>query len=266
LENSPLFNAGFGAVLNADGECEMDAAIMEGSTLAAGSVAALRQIRSPISLARSVLEKSPHVFLVGAGAERFAQEGGFDLVANTEFRTKRRIRELERVRRLEEERGGGAGVSALQERMIPESDESAGSPEKWGTVGCVALDRLGNLAAGTSTGGITNKKFGRVGDSPIIGAGTYANNETAAVSCTGHGEYFIRSVVAYDVSARMQYGGESLQRATEAALAKAKGMGGVGGMIAMDRQGHVAMPFNTPGMYRGFKLSDGSAAVELYGS
>ena len=265
MEDCPLFNAGVGAVLNAEGDCEMDAAIMDGRTLAAGSVAALQHIRSPILLARAVLEKSPHVLLVGAGAEQFARELGLELVSNGIFKTERRVRELERARRLEKEAGGAGLVQSMQERMVPEPGDSD-TPQKLGTVGCVALDREGNLAAGTSTGGLTNKKFGRVGDSPIVGAGTFANNRTAAVSCTGHGEFFIRAVAAYDLSARIEYAGLPLEDAAASSLRKVAELGGDGGMIAIDRHGQVAMPFNTPGMYRGFRLSTGQSAVELYGN
>lgn len=268
MEDCPLFNAGRGSVLNAEGDCEMDAAIMDGSTLAAGAVAALRHVRSPILLARAVLEKSPHVLLVGAGAERFAQEVGFELVSNDVFRTERRVREWERARRLEGDRPGDGLVRSLQERMVPEPGDCDPPPsgQKFGTVGCVALDQEGNLAAGTSTGGLTNKKFGRVGDSPLVGAGTFADNRTAAISCTGHGEFFIRSVAAHDISAKIEYAGLALGDAAESALQKVAGLGGSGGLIAVDREGRVAMPFNTPGMYRGFQLSTGRPYVGLYGA
>lgn len=267
MEDCPLFNAGFGSVLNAEGDCEMDAAIMDGRTLAAGSVAALRHIRSPILLARAVLEKSPHVLLVGTGAEQFARDSGFELVSNGVFRTQRRIRELALAKRLEKDPDAARLLQSMQERMVPEPGDPDGQPpQKMGTVGCVALDTEGNLAAGTSTGGLTNKKFGRVGDSPIVGAGTFANNRTAAVSCTGHGEFFIRAVAAYDISARIEYAGLALEAAAEASLKKVAELGGDGGLIAIDRNGCVAMPFNTPGMYRGFRLSTGQSTVELYGA
>ena len=232
LEDSPLFNAGRGAAVNADGICELDAAVMVGRTLAAGAVAGLQHIRNPILLARAVMERSGHVMMFGAGAERFAQETGFELVANAYFQTPERRREMETARRL-----------------------LRGEPSKWGTVGCVALDRKGGLAAGTSTGGMTNKKFGRVGDSPIIGAGTYADDATCAVSATGHGEYFIRAVAAREVSARMEHRGETLERAAAATMAK----------VAIDRLGNVALPFNTTGMHRGFRLSGGRAVTAVLG-
>ena len=242
LEDSPLFNAGRGSAVNADGICELDAAVMDGRTLAAGAVAGLQHIRNPILLARAVMERSGHVMMFGTGAERFAQETGFELVANATFQTPERRREMEEARRRE-----------------------GGEPSKWGTVGCVALDRKGGLAAGTSTGGMANKKFGRVGDSPIIGAGTYADAATCAVSATGHGEYFIRAVAAREVSARMEHRGEPLAEAAAAAIAKVGGLGGKGGLIAIDRLGNIAMPFNTPGMHRGFRLSGGRAVTAVFG-
>ncbi len=237
LEDSPLFNAGKGAVLNSEGVCELDAAIMDGRTLAAGAVGAVQHIRNPLTLARTVMEKSRYVMMVGEGAERFAVGQGFELVPNEYFQTGERIKELEEAKK--------------------KADH--------GTVGAVALDRHGNLAAGTSTGGRTNKHAGRIGDSPIIGAGTYANNATVAVSATGTGEYFIRQVAGYDISAQIEYLGKPVSQAAENTLAKITKVGGDGGLIAIDRNAHIAMPFNTPGMYRGFKLSNGRAGVALYG-
>jgi beta-aspartyl-peptidase (threonine type) len=245
MEDCPLFNAGRGAVLNADGICELDAAVMDGRSQAAGAVAGLQHIRNPVTLARAVMEKSPHVMLIGEGAERFARQAGFELVPNAYFQTERRRRELEDARELAK---GDAVVG-----------------EKFGTVGCAALDRNGNLAAATSTGGLTNKRYGRVGDSPIVGAGTYANNATCALSATGHGEYFIRAVVGHDVSAQMEYNGVPLASAAAAALAKVRSLGGEGGLAAIDARGNVALPFNTAGMYRAFRLSTGKSVVELYG-
>ena len=268
LEDSPLFNAGYGAVLNADGVCELDAAIMDGHTLAAGAVAGLQHIKNPILLARAVMEKSPHVMMIGEGAEKFAREAGFALVPNTDFQTDRRRKDLERAKALEKHDASDRSRQSFQERFFPEDPDprdNFSKEHRWGTVGCAALDQAGNLAAGTSTGGLTNKKFGRVGDSPIIGAGTYANNATCAVSATGHGEYFVREVVGHDISAQMEYRGLPLAEAAAATLAKVGRLGGDGGLIALDRQGHVALPFNTPGMYRGFRLSDGRNLVELYG-
>lgn len=268
LEDSPLFNAGKGAVLNADGRCELDASIMEGRTLAAGAVAGVTRIKNPITLARAVMEKSPHVLFTGAGAERFAEQiGGIDFVPNEYFQTERRREDLrraqereqaERARRVDLGKPGGPLVRP------PEGDEIAAREHKWGTVGCVALDAQGNLAAGTSTGGLTNKRYGRVGDSPIIGAGTYASNATCAVSATGHGEYFIRLGVARDIAAQMEYKGASLAEAATATLAKVTQLGGDGGVIAIDRDGRIALPFTTAGMYRAFRLSSGKEAIAIF--
>lgn len=267
MEDSPLFNAGHGAVLNADGICELDASIMEGRTRAAGAIAGVRRIRNPITLARDVMEKSEHVMLTGEGAERFAAQLGYEFVPNEYFQTERRKRQLQQAREAEAREGATDRVRQEQQKrtgFIP-GDDPLAQERKWGTVGCVALDRDGNLAAGTSTGGMTNKKYGRVGDAPIIGAGTYADNATCALSATGHGEYFIRSVVGHDVAAQMQYAKRSLAEAAAATIAKVGALGGTGGVIAIDAQGNVALPFNTPGMYRGFRLSNGKGAVEIFG-
>jgi beta-aspartyl-peptidase (threonine type) len=245
LEDNPLFNAGKGAVFTHEGTNELDASIMDGKTLNAGAVADLQHIRNPISLARLVMEKSPHVMLVGAGAEAFARKMGMQFVDQKYFYTDERWQSLQKEK--------------AKSSPVPVSDK-----DRHGTVGAVALDKAGNLAAGTSTGGTTNKQFGRVGDSPIIGAGTYANNRTCAVSCTGDGEYFIRSVVAYDISAMMEYKGMPVQAAAQAALDKALKLGGTGGLIAIDKEGHFAMPFNTSGMYRGKVGPDGKVTVEIY--
>ena len=256
LEDSPLFNAGQGAVLNADGICELDSSIMDGRTLGAGAIAGVQHVKNPITLARAVMEKSPHVMFTGDGAERFARQiGGIELVPNEYFQTDRRREELKRVQEKEQAARGRSG-------SVPSPDDAE---RKWGTVGCVALDRDGNLAAGTSTGGMTNKKFGRVGDSPIIGAGMYASNASCAVSATGHGEYFIRIGVARDIAAQMEYKGARLADAARATLGKVAQLGGDGGVIGIDRDGNVAMPFNTPGMYRGFRLSTGAGAIEIFG-
>jgi len=263
LEDSPLFNAGHGAVLNADGFCELDASIMDGRTLAAGAVAGVQHIRSPITLARDVMEKSPHVMLMGRGAERFAESLGYELVPNEYFQTDLRRRQLEEAKR--KELAGAALLSRNRPPTPAEADRDRLDEFKFGTVGCVALDRQGNLAAGTSTGGMTNKKFGRVGDAPLIGAGTYAKNATAAVSCTGHGEYFIRANVAHEVSARLEHRGAPLAEAAAAALAQAGALGGTGGLIAIDARGHVALPFNTPGMYRGHHVAGRAPVVEIFG-
>lgn len=246
LEDSPLFNAGKGAVFTHDGRNELDAAIMDGRTLAAGAVASVRNVANPIILARKVMESSPHVLLVGDGATEFALEQGMSLVPQRYFFTPHRWEQLERKRR--------------------QNEASVGpSDNQFGTVGAVVLDSAGNLAAGTSTGGLTGKRFGRVGDSPIIGAGTYANNETVAVSGTGHGEYFIRSVVGHDISALMEYSDMSLDSAVRlVVMEKLVALGGEGGVIAVDKAGNVAMEFNTEGMYRGAIDRDGKMVVEIF--
>jgi len=258
LEDSPLFNAGKGAVFNHDGQNEMDSSIMDGRTLKAGAVAGLHHVKNPIALARQVMEKSPHVMMVGDGAEAFAKEQGLELVPAEYFRTEERWEQLQKA--LEKEKASqGQPPSSLG----PSRDPATGE-EKFGTVGAVALDQAGNLAAGTSTGGMTNKRYGRVGDSPIIGAGTYANAR-CAVSATGHGEYFIRYTVARDICARLEYLDLPLQEAASSlvmdVLVKA---GGEGGVIAMDSQGQVAMPFNSAGMYRGYMGEDGTAHVAIF--
>ena len=250
MEDSPLFNAGKGAVFTHSGVNELDASFMDGKTRNAGAIGGVKIVRNPITLARTVMEKSEHVLLTGKGAEQFALDQGMDTVSNRYFFTQRRWDALQRILD-KEEKSIGAVLDA---------------PDyKFGTVGCVALDRAGNLAAGTSTGGMTNKKYNRIGDSPIIAAGTYANNETCAVSCTGHGEFFIRYVVAYDVSAMMEYGGLSLAAAGKAIInEKLVEAGGSGGLISVDKYGNVAMPFNSEGMYRGYARPDGRS-VMIYG-
>src|SRR5438445_1257623 len=253
LEDDPHFNAGKGAVFTSIGTNEMDAAIMDGKTLAAGAVASLKHIKNPISLARLVMEKSGHVMMDGDGAETFARENGIELVDQKYFYTQERWEALEKIKAAEKSRTGTAGKAFI----ITDQD-------RHGTVGAVALDRNGNLAAATSTGGTTNKRPGRVGDSPVIGAGTYANNSTCAVSATGDGEYFIRATVAHDVSALLDYRGMSLAEAAQAVLDKVAKLGGTGGLIAIDRQGNVALPFNTTGMYRGYVDRDGKFVVEIY--
>jgi len=252
LEDSPLFNAGKGAVFTADGRCELDASIMDGRTRAAGAVAGLHHIRNPINLARDVMEKSPHVMLIGDGAEQFARSLGYDFVPNEYFQTDFRRQQLLQAK--EKETAATRGTAARFSRE-----------QKYGTVGCVALDRAGNLAAGTSTGGMTNKKFGRVGDAPIIGAGTYADNATCAVSATGWGEFFIRTAVAHDIAARMEYKGDDLRTAAAATLAKVAALGGDGGVIGLDARGNVAMDFNTPGMYRASHVSGRPPVIAIYG-
>jgi len=237
LENDPLFNAGRGAALTRDGAAELDAAVMEGSTQRAGAVASVRHVRNPVDLARRVMEKSRHVLLVGAGAEEFALEEGLELVPNSYFRTAERLQQLESEQR-------GERVSDL----IPSH----------GTVGAVALDGKGDLAAATSTGGMTNKRQGRVGDSPIIGAGTYAKNGVCAVSATGHGEFFIRAVAAYHICAAVEYRGLSLEEAAREMLhGILRRLGGQGGIIGIDSGGHIVMDFSTQGMFRGARDSRG---------
>jgi L-asparaginase / beta-aspartyl-peptidase len=243
LEDNPLFNAGKGAVFTHEGTNELDASIMDGRNLKAGAVAELKQIQNPISLARLVMEKSPHVMLAGDGAEAFAKKMGITFVDQKYFYTDQRWKELQK-----EKAKSGSGKEK----------------DRHGTVGAVALDKAGNLAAGTSTGGTTNKEFGRIGDSPVIGAGTYANNQTCAVSCTGDGEYFIRAAVAHDVSAMMEYKNMSVKDAAQAAIDKVASLGGTGGLIALDRDGNFAMPFNTSGMYRGSVGPNGKVIVEIY--
>lgn len=258
LEDSPLFNAGKGAVFTSAGTNELDASIMDGKTLKAGAVAGLRRVKNPILLARLVMEQSPHVMMVGEGAETFARQKGVEFVDPKYFYTEERWQQLQRQKKAEEEKSAPPQKSSLdKDQLLPDE-------VKFGTVGAVCLDRAGNLSAGTSTGGTSNKKFGRVGDSPIIGAGTYAGNQTCAVSATGDGEYFIRSVVAYDISAMMQYGGKSLKDAADAVLEKVGKLGGGGGLIAIDRNGNFTMPFNTSGMYRGYIGADGKPNVRIY--
>jgi beta-aspartyl-peptidase (threonine type) len=232
---------------------------MDGGTLKAGAVASLKHIKNPISLARLVMEKSPHVMMVSDGAEDFAKQLGIEMMPNEYFLTERRQQELKKKKEDEKKKQSHVPGQPLYEAVASTIEQ-----EKYGTVGAVALDRAGNLSAGTSTGGISNKKFGRVGDSPIIGAGTYANNRTCAVSCTGDGEYFIRSVVAHDISALVEYRGLSLREAAQAVLDKVEKIGGKGGLIALDRSGQIAMPFNTAGMYRGSIGADGKPLVAIY--
>lgn len=259
LEDSPLFNAGKGAVFTHDGKNELDASIMDGKTLSAGAVAGVTKIRNPISAARLVMEKSEHVMMISKGAERFAKEEGLELVDPKYFWTQERWNGLQQALKEDSTRAVLDHGSKQSKLGIQNIDS------KFGTVGAVALDLQGNLAAGTSTGGMTNKKYGRVGDTPIIGAGTYANNETVGVSCTGWGEFYIRNVAAYDVSALMDYKGLSVDEASRIVIDKIDKMGGDGGLIALDKDGNVAMPFNTAGMYRGTVTEDGKIEVQIYG-
>ncbi|GGE51364.1 beta-aspartyl-peptidase (threonine type) [Pedobacter psychrotolerans] len=259
LEDDPHFNAGKGAVFTHEGKNEMDAAIMDGKTLMAGAVAGVTTIKNPISAARAVMEKSEHVMMVGAGADQFAKEAGLEIVDPKYFWTQERWDGLQQA--IKED-----STKAVLDHGSKKSDLLGikNHDYKFGTVGCVALDQAGNLAAGTSTGGMTNKKYGRVGDAPIIGAGTYCNNETAGISCTGWGEFYIRNVVAKTISDLMEYKSLSVVEASKIALDKVGKMGGDGGLIALDRKGNIAMPFNTEGMYRGAITVDGKIEVSIY--
>jgi len=255
MEDSPLFNAGKGAVFTHEGSNELDASIMDGATLNAGAVAGVKHIKNPIDLARDVMQSSEHVMLYGAGAEEFAKGLGYKMMDTSYFYTQNRYESLQKV--LEKEKSKNEKKISFEDSYIKNS--------KFGTVGCAALDKHGNLAAGTSTGGMTNKRWNRIGDSPIIGAGTYANNATCAVSSTGWGEYFIRSVVAYDISALMEYKGMSLQEAArEVIQKKVTAIGGDGGIVAIDKDGNVAMEFNTAGMYRATMNSKGELVIKIY--
>ena len=242
LEDSPLFNAGKGSVFTSDGHHEMDASIMDGKTKNAGAIAGVKRIKNPILLARTIMEKSPHVMMVGSGAESYAKEQGFSFVENDYFFTQKRYDYWQKVK-----------------------EGNSGEAEKHGTVGCVALDMDGNLCAGTSTGGMTDKHYGRVGDSPIIGAGTFADNSSCGVSATGHGEYFMRSVVAHQISNKMSLQGVSVDSAARSVIHEDLAeLGGTGGVIAMDQVGNISMPFNTEGMYRGYINTDGEMKIFIY--
>jgi L-asparaginase / beta-aspartyl-peptidase len=246
LEESPLFNAGKGAVFTHEGVVELDASIMDGENLMAGAVAGVTDVMSPIELAYKVMTMSPHVLLTGKGASEFAKKEGLKIVPNKYFHTEERYKGLQRA-------------------LENEKKKSKAPVEKHGTVGCVVLDTYGNLAAGTSTGGMTNKRYGRVGDSPVIGAGNYANNATCAISCTGHGEFFIRYVVAHSISAMMEYKGMSVDEAANEMINKRLlEAGGVGGLIAIDKNGSISMPFNTSGMFRAYLKSDGEKFVAIF--
>ena len=254
MENSDHFNAGRGAVYTNAGRHELDASIMTGQDRQAGAISGVTTVKNPIRAARKVLEESVHVLLSGDGAEQFAREQELEEVDNSYFNTDVRRRALERA--LERERAGTDNRTGF----------TSDYPDyKYGTVGCVALDKNGHLAAGTSTGGMTNKRYGRIGDSPVIGAGTYADNATCGVSSTGHGEFFIRYAVAHDIAARMRYLKEDVQTAANAVVNETlKNVDGSGGVIALDAQGNVAMPFNTPGMYRGYLRAGEDAVVGIY--
>lgn len=260
MEDNPLFNAGKGAVFTADGKNELDSSIMDGKTMAAGAVAGLHHIKNPISLARMVMEKSPHVMMVGDGAERFAVQQGVQLIDEKYFWTQDRWNSLQRV--LEQEKKKVEAEKAGK-KMSFKVDYAQEPRNKFGTVGAAALDADGNLAAGTSTGGMTNKKYGRVGDAPIIGAGTFANNNTCAISATGWGEFFIRLGVARDISALMEYKAMTVQDAADTVMKKVQMLGGDGGVIAIDKAGNLGISFNSEGMYRAY-IKDGKPVVEIY--
>ena len=256
LEDSPLFNAGKGAVFTHAETHELDASLMDGATLNAGASAGTKTVKNPILLARAIMDHSPHVMLSGDGADAFAKAQGLDIVSPDYFYTESRLEVLQRAKDLERAQHGASEVNTTG-RVAEDS--------KFGTVGCVALDKNGNLAAGTSTGGMTNKRWGRIGDSPIIGAGTYANNKTCAVSSTGWGEFFIRGVVAYDISALMEYKGLSLAEAAKEVIQhKLSNLGGNGGIVALDKDGNIVMEFNTAGMYRGSINTEGELYLGIY--
>ncbi|PZR26702.1 MAG: beta-aspartyl-peptidase [Citrobacter freundii] len=264
LEDNPLFNAGKGAVFTNEGRNELDAAIMNGETLAAGSIAGVTTIKNPISTARAVMEKSPHVMMAGRGAEKFAAEQGQQIVDPSYFFTEERWKGLQKAKELD-------SLENLQKKdsLKGKTGSLLKQPEnrdyKYGTVGAVALDQYGNLAAATSTGGMTNKKFGRIGDAPIIGAGTYANNKTVAISGTGWGEFYIRLVMAKTISDMMEYGKRTLKDASdEMVMKQLPALGGDGGLIAVDKRGNIAMPFCTEGMYRGYVKEGGAKVVKIY--
>ena len=258
LENFPLFNAGRGSVFTHEGKNEMDASIMDGERLKAGAVAFVKNVKNPIKLARLVMEKTEHILLAGEGANEFARQMSVEFADDAYFFTEHRYQQLLKARE--------AGViqldhTAEEPQLIKETDNPK---SQIGTVGAVACDFKGNLAAATSTGGMTNKKFGRIGDTPIIGAGNYAENSTCAVSCTGHGEYFMLGVTAFDVAARMKYKNLSLAEAADETIKRLTEINGEGGFIAVDALGNVVLPFNCEGMYRGFVRADGRINIEIY--
>lgn len=257
MEDSPLFNAGKGAVLTNTETNELDASIMDGKTLNAGASAGTTNVKNPINLAREIMENSPHVMMAGNGAETFAKEQGLEIVDPDYFKTEKALKSLNRVKDYEMKKAMEADKKVFYDEGIKDS--------KYGTVGCAALDKNGNLAAGTSTGGMTNKRYGRVGDAPIIGAGTYANNNSCAVSGTGWGEYFIRGMVAYDISAMMQYSGKTLEQAAKEVIQKKNPeLGGNGGIIAVDKDGNMVAEFNTSGMFRAMMNDEGELVVVMF--
>ena len=248
MENSPLFNAGVGAVLTNDESVSLDASFMEGSNLNAGAIAGSRYIKNPISAAISVMEDSPHVLLSSNGADEFAIKMGLDTMPNSYFITERRLNSVRRAKQNDN--------LSFEDTFINDS--------KYGTVGCVAIDKMGNISSGTSTGGTTNKKWGRIGDVPIIGAGTYANNDCCGISTTGWGEHFIRNVVAYDIAAQIIYDNKSIQEASIKSLDKVVGTGGDGGVIGLDNKGNISMELNTAGMYRASVDINGNVTIKIY--
>ncbi len=252
MEDFPLFNAGRGAVFTNNGTHEMDASIMDGNTLEAGAVSGISLAKNPVSLARAVKEKSGHVFLCGKEAEAFGKTVGISFQDESYFYTEERYKQWQ-------------DVKDSDTYQLDHSDKTETGERKFGTVGAVALDIHGNIAAATSTGGMTNKRFGRIGDSPIIGAGTYANNKTCAISCTGHGEFFIRAVIAYDISCLMEYKGYSLKQACDYVVKdKLVKFGGEGGLIAIDAMGNIELPFNSQGMYRAWSVEGETSHVKIY--
>lgn len=259
MEDSPLFNAGKGAVFTHDGKNEMDAAIMDGATKNAGAVAGITRVKNPITAAYAVMVHSPHVFMVGEGAEQFAQEQELEMVDPSYFRDEKRYEQLMKVIDAEKQALDHSSLLKL------EMEDPYFKDRKYGTVGAVAVDSKGNIASATSTGGMTNKRYGRVGDVPIIGAGTYADNATCAVSATGHGEFFIRAVVAHEIAAQMKHAGKSLAKAAEDVVMKQLvEMKGEGGVIAIDQKGNITMPFNSQGMYRGYIREKGAGKTFIY--
>ena len=257
MENSPLFNAGKGAVFTNAGTNEMDASIMTGNDLNAGAVAGVKNVKNPISLAREIMTNSDHVMLSGDGASVFAEKQGLEIVDPSYFYTERRFKSLQRIKDKEKTEMDHDGKSAFYDADIKDS--------KFGTVGCVALDKNGNITAGTSTGGMTNKRWNRIGDAPIIGAGTYANNASCGVSSTGWGEYFIRGMVAYDIAAMMEYKGVTLKEATQEVIQhKLTKLGGTGGVVALDKNGNMSFEFNTAGMYRASMDDKGNLILKIY--
>jgi len=256
LEDSPLFNAGKGAVYTHDEDHQLDASIMDGKTRQAGAVSGVKHIENPIDLARLVMDKSVHVMLSGEGAEQFARSEGVPMVDNKIFNTERRLKALKKVK---------AKMAKVDKKDHQAAHRLLATEFKVGTVGAVALDKNGNIAAGTSTGGMTNKRFGRVGDSPVIGAGTFADNDSCAVSATGHGEYFIRYNVAADICARVKYQGKTVVEAGNEVIHQVlKPIGGTGGVIIIDAKGNISLPFNTKGMYRASKSSTGETVVAIF--